>query len=209
MFNCIFPIIIPELKLAIEVPAKDGTLIEVEQATLLIEHELCVGTAVELTSVQQQLEVIQQNNLLLEVPKNIILIEYPKCVNIEETAPSPSVLDAETIIGTYEAASTISANRVIVLAPDGRIEHADALTTLDACDIIGIARQSGAIGSLIEVVKFGKLTGATIGIIGDNFFLGTNGNLTTSPLAGGIWLVVATQNRSSELFVHIQEPILT
>jgi len=118
--------------------------------------------------------------------------------------------EAKSIVNKFEVGpTTVNVNRVVVLRSDGKIEHADKDTTVDANDIFGVSRQSGPTGQLIDIVEFGKLTGAAIGSIGDNFFLGNNGLLISTAPTSGIWMFIGTQTAASELTINLGEPILT
>lgn len=112
----------------------------------------------------------------------------------------------ESIVCELEAATAINVNRVVVIRSDGRIEHADKDTITHGLDVIGMSRQSAAIGQLVEVVKFGKLSGAGFGTPGDNFWLGNDGVLLSSPPTSGFWLFMGTQMTGSEFLVRIGEP---
>lgn len=129
------------------------------------------------------------------LPANITINEAEETVNDENVV-------CEMVLG---ANSTV--NRVVAVQADGTIVHADKDNANHACDVIGVLKQSGITGQLVQVVKFGKLTGASLGAIGDNFFLGNDGQIVTTPPTTGFWLSIGTQMAASEFFVSIKEPI--
>lgn len=150
---------------------------------------------------------IEKKVLAVDMPMpETIQIDFPAQVIINNNGdPSPSI---EAVIEEYEAASQVNINRVVVLRPDGRIEHADKDTLNHNLDVIGVSKTSGAIGQLITVVKFGRLTGASFGAVSDNFFLGNNGQLTSVAPVSGNWLNIGIQETPNEFFVNIGESIL-
>lgn len=119
----------------------------------------------------------------------------------------PGAVPPAAVICQMEAGQAINVNRAVRIRSDGRIEHAESSDPESACDVVGISRQSGAIGQLVEVVKFGKLSGAAFASPGINLFLGSNGQLQTSPPVTGAWLSMGVQLSATEFFVNVQEAI--
>ena len=138
--------------------------------------------------------------------KNEIQIDFPQSITINTTINEAEPSDIN--IQEYEAGSAININRVVVLMDDGRIEHADKDNPLHALDVIGISKTSGATGQMVEVIEFGTLNGVSFGDVADNFFLGNNGQVSSSSPTTGIWLNVGIQITPNSFFVKIGESIL-
>lgn len=150
-------------------------------------------------------EIHTSLNYLVEVEKETLVIEFPDTVVIQEGTGNSE--NSESIICSHEAGEQINVNRAVSIGTDGRIYHADKDDDELVCDIVGVTRQSGSIGSQVEIIKFGKLMGATFGPIGANLYLGNVGQLTETPPTSGMWLYVGTQVGATEFFVKIGEPI--
>ena len=182
-------------------------LIEIESEVLAFDMPIQDVVLIEVSNNNLQLEIVDCKILEVELPtKDIIQIDFPAQVIINNTGdPSPSI---QAVIEEYEAASQVNINRVVALRPDGRIEHADKDTLNHNLDVIGVSKTSGAMGQLITVVKFGRLTGASFGAVSENFFLGNNGQLTSVAPVSGNWLNIGIQETLNEFFVNIGESIL-
>lgn len=150
---------------------------------------------------------VEKKVLAVDMPmQTTIQIDFPERITINNSNdPSPSI---EAVIEEYEAANSINVNRAVALLPDGRIVHADKDTPMHNLDVIGVSKTSGAVGQLVTVVKFGKLTGASFGPVSSNFFLGNNGQLLSSAPTNGNWLSIGIQETLSEFFVNIGESIV-
>lgn len=157
----------------------------------------------------------KKTNLVVELPpKDILTVEIPPknplvvellnrvTINRYETEG-----DVDAFVEVYEAGEFVNVNRAVVLRPDGRIQHADKDDDDFFGDVVGITRQSGAIGAEVEVVTFGKLNGAVFAGVAENLFLGNNGLLTSTAPASGIWQSMGFQSGPSEFFVTVGEPI--
>jgi hypothetical protein len=182
-----------------------NTIVESGPVSLEVNSD-CVGL-IELPVEVLELEVLNEITEL-EVQNEVVELEIIEQLIINNPDIDPPTEDTDAVVCSFEADSQINVNRAVVLLPNGRIEHADKDTTADACDIIGVSRQSGAAGQFVDVVKFGKLTGAALGGIGNNYFLGNNGLLVTTPPATGIWLQLGVQMENTVLFVKLSEPII-
>lgn len=206
MNDCIITTV-KEPELIIQVLQQQSSVVKVQQKTPIIRAEACNGTVLQTERENPVMQVAQRNAVILQVEKKTALIQFPECIEINNTPQLPPAQQTGSVINQYEAGDQVNVNRAVVLQPDGRIVHADYALMADGLDIIGVSHQSGATGALVEVVEFGKLTGANLGAIGDNFYLGANGVLTTAPVSSGWWIFIGTQLRNGEIFVNISEPI--
>jgi hypothetical protein len=189
------------------IPDETALHIETQNDIYQVIIEESLNCLVEIGTIANQNEIIisEEQVSLVEIQEQTLEIVFPCSITINQTGTGG---DGEAVISTYEAASQINVNRAVAIRSDGRIEHADKDNPANELDVIGISRQSGAIGSLIEVVEFGKLSGASFGAVGDNFFLGNNGQLVNTAPATGTWLNVGTQTSASEFLVKIGESII-
>ena len=145
---------------------------------------------------------VHNNCGLFEVEKSYLEIVMPCHITINESGEG----SGDALVCEFEAAEAVNVNRVVAIDANGRIFHADKDNLDDALDIVGVTKQSGAIGQLVEVVKFGKLGGASLATPKDNFWLGNNGALVTSPPSTGDWLFVGVQLANGEILIRIGEP---
>lgn len=194
-------------ELIINVLQQPSSLVMVEQKNPVIRAETCCNKILQTTERDPVMQSVERRAVVIQVEKTTAIVQFPECIEINNTPLLPPAQQTGSVINTYEAGDQVNVNRAVVLQPDGRVVHADPVLLDDGLDIIGVAHQSGAIGSLIEVVEFGKLTGANLSSIGDNFYLGANGVLSTVPVSSGWWIFIGTQLRDGEIFVNMSEPI--
>lgn len=151
---------------------------------------------------------VEKEVLNIEFPiKEPIQVDFPAHITIINNGDDPTPPSVEAIIEDYEAGSNININRVIALRPDGLIVHADKDNLPDDWVVIGVSKTSGAAGQQVQVVRFGKLTGASLGAIAENLFLGNNGGLTSVAPVTGNWLMIGIQETASEFFVNIGQQV--
>ena len=198
---------IKEAELVIEFINSSNLLIEMERESNIIEILDCENGELQVDTDPISLEINQQQNFVLEIERPEILLEFPEHITIINNGSQLPSEDFEQVICTMEAGQTIQVNRVITLMLDGRVKHADKDIAEDAKDVIGVSITSAAIGGVTRIVKFGVIQGAAIGAIGDNFFLGNNGQIVNAPPTTGTWLYIGTQLTASTFLVKIGEPI--
>ena len=99
-------------------------------------------------------------------------------------------------------------NRAVVVDSNGQLLLADKDIADRRLQLVGVTKQSGTIGQLVEVVKFGTLTGASLGAVSDRLFLGNNGNLLSIAPTTGAWVEVGKQTGASEFHVDIQQSVI-
>lgn len=160
-----------------------------------------------ITVVDKPVLIVEINavqNVIVEITKKELEISIVQQLVVNN---SPGVL-TETLEKQYVANSIINVNRVVALRSDGQIEHADKDTVLHQCNVIGVAKNSSAIGGLVNVVFSGIVTGASIGAIAQDFFLGNNGNLTSVAPTTGIFQHIGEQVTASEFNVNMGEQII-
>jgi len=168
--------------------------------------DACEDTVLEIEKPFLIVEFCDPCPVLIELTEKFLEVVFPCQLTINKTFTGG---DTEAIICEIEAATAINVNRVLVIRTDGKVEHADKDTISHGLDIIGMSKQSVTIGQLVQIVKFGKLTGASIGTPGDNFWLGNNGNLISAlPLTGNS-IAIGKQMTASEFLVRIGEPLKT
>lgn len=160
------------------------------------------NTYIESEEPVYVVELHEQVCQVVEVVKTELEVVMPCHITINEAAEN----SGESLICELEAAETVNTNRVVGVDINGQIFHADKDSLDDALDIVGVTRQSGTIGQLVEVVKFGKLSGASLAQPGDNFWLGNDGVLLTNPPSTGDWLFIGTQLASGDILIRIGEP---
>lgn len=148
------------------------------------------------------IEIHSQTCEVVTVKETELEIVMPCHITINESGAGAG----DALISKYEAAESINVNRAVAIDAAGRIFHADKDTLDDTLDIVGVSQQSGTIGQLVEVVEFGKLGGASLDVVGTNYWLGNNGVLLSSPPLSGDWLFIGTQLLDSEILVRIGEP---
>lgn len=205
MSNCLVEIEVPTL--IIEIEEKLNSIVEVQNDVLIIEIvEECNQIVEIITPGTSDLDItIEEKKIcIIEVVKKELIIEFVEQVVINNPAGDVG----ETLQKDYVANSQINANRVVALRPDGEIEHADKDNVDHQCNVLGIAKNSGAIGAVVTVVKFGTVTGASIGTIAQDFFLGNNGNLTLVAPTSGIFQHIGEQVTATEFNVNLGEQII-
>ena len=136
-----------------------------------------------------------------------LAVKFVQALTINNPDPTPPATDTPTVLCRMELGANVNINRVLALLPDGRVVHADKDTPAHCGQVIGFSHQSGVTGEIIDVVKFGLLTSATLGSIGTDFVLGNNGQLITTQPASGFLLHVGLQLSGIDFFVKIDEPI--
>jgi hypothetical protein len=196
----------PDLSLVVEVPQRKDFLVEIEGNAPVADIEQCYSQTIEFESCTTGIEFHTSHNVIIELDREMLIIEFPESVVINNPDPQPTE-GICAVVCTMEAGENINTNRVVSVAPDGRIVHADKDDPDTPYDVVGISRQSGSTGQMVEVVKFGRLAGASFGLPSDNFFLGNNGVVQGSISATGTWLSIGVQLTASEFYVNIGEPI--
>lgn len=197
--------------LLLEVQEEVKSYVEVETAGLVAEIEECEVLFVEPVVIDQgdiNIDIVEELERYTEVSETEVVVEFIDQLIVNNPDPFPAAEAAERVEQTYEAGAQIQVNRAVAIRADGRIEHADKDTTADADDILGVARQSGAIGQQVKVTTFGRHPGFSGGVPGDNYYLGADGVLTTTVPETGIWLYIGVQAAPNELFVDMSEPIM-
>jgi hypothetical protein len=164
------------------------------------------GTVTEVNN-QDVTGHVTQEAFDISIAEQVVELEIIEQLIINNPDIDPPTEDSDAIVCELEADSQININRVVELLPNGRIQHADKDTTTDACDIIGWSKESGAAGQMVKVVKLGILTGGAYGPIGNNYFLGNNGQVTNTAPTTGIWVNVGLQLKDTIIYVKIDEPI--
>lgn len=134
-------------------------------------------------------------------------VKFVQALTINNPDPTPPATDTPTVLCRLELADSVNINRALALLPDGRVIHADKDTPAHCGQVVGFSHQSGVTGEVIDVVKFGVLTGASLGAIGTDFVLGNNGQLITVQPASGFMLHVGVQLSGNDFLVKIDEPI--
>ena len=199
-------IVMSEIELVVEIPQSKDYLVEIENTPQAIEMQNCMNQLIEVEGESLHMEIRSCENFIIEIDRLIPILEFPDTVVIEGGV-IPPVCDCAAVTEQYEAGEAVQVNRVISIMGDGRIKHADKDDEEEALDTIGVSKQSGSIGQLVNVVKFGKLTGASFGAVSENLFLGTNGQLLSVPPTLGVLLSIGVQTAGSEFHINIGEPI--
>lgn len=200
---------ISDLSLVVEIPQSRDYLVEIQQNNLSVEIAQCSDNLIIEHSGKNQHPIVVENkqNFFIEIEEKTLIIEFPDSVVVNNPDAPPSVNDITSVVCLFEAGEDVNVNRAVAIKPDGRIAHADKDDSEEPCDVVGVTRQSGAIGQFVEVVKFGRLTGFTFGTPGENMFLGNDGKIVNSVSTTGFWLSIGTQIANNELFVNVGEPI--
>ena len=161
---------------------------------------------IEIHEDEISIEVEHDDAISIDIEvESPIQVDFPCSVTINNYGDTtPSII---SIIKSFQAGAPINTNRVVALRPDGRIVHADKDVNDHNLDVIGMSRQSGAIGQIVEVVKFGTVPGASFGPVSTNFFLGNNGLVLSSAPLTGNWLNIGIQEKVDEFFVNIRESV--
>ena len=163
----------------------------------------CNDTFLEIEKPFLQVEFCDPDPVLVELTEQFLEVVFPCQLTVNKIFQGG---DNETVLCELEAGAAINVNRVVVIRPDSTVVHADKDIIANGLDVMGVAKQSVAIGQLVQIVKFGKLTGAGLATPGDNFWLGNNGVLVTAPPTTGTWLFIGTQMTGSEILIRIGEP---
>ena len=200
-----------EPTLVIDIEESVTSLVEVECPTTHISIEECTNNIIEIETGDGgglgdvEVSIVETPTCIIEIEERILSVEFIESVVINE---APGGGDVEAICGSAVGATTVAVNRVVALLPDGRIEHADKDNPDHHCATLGVSKQSGAIGSLVNFVKFGKLSGAAFGSIGETFFLGNDGFLLSTAPTSGAWIEIGTQETANTIHIDIQQPVI-
>jgi hypothetical protein len=151
-------------------------------------------------------EIEQCPNFVIEIEATSLSVQFPRQVVINNENIGPIVPGQSSVIGTYEAAEPIFANRVVYVQNDGRIAHADKDSFIDFNDVIGLSKDNGATGSFVPVVISG-LTTANLGGPSSSYWLGNVGQVLTSAPLSGIILKIGTQTKLNEINVTLGQPL--
>lgn len=200
-----------EPSLVIDIEESLTSLVEIECPESIIEIEECCTRLIEIETGEAggigdvEVTVEENTTCIIEIEQKVLSIEFIESVIINEGDGGG---DTDNVICELVAGETITVNHVVAVAPDGTAVIADKDDPATYCNVIGISRQSAAIGSLVQIVKFGKLSGAAIGSIGENFFLGNNGQITSTIPTTGAWMPLGQQLTPFDLMVKIEDPII-
>ena len=139
--------------------------------------------------------------LQIEAEQELILL-----VDDAAGAPGATGPAGEGALTQLEAGSTIHGGRA-VMAIDGLIYHPDVENVDHASQVIGVATQSGSIGTMIGVRTSGLLIDGTW-VSNRVIFCGPDGVLTQTPGTTGWLLAVARAVDTGTLQVAVQLPFL-
>jgi hypothetical protein len=127
--------------------------------------------------------------------------------------PGPSATnsdEAKILADTYLAGQTISALRVVRASSNTEVVYATNNSTFENAQAIGIALNSGLFGSDIKVQFFGAVFDSFFNFpINAPIFLGTNGNISSSPGTPGQYnMRIGKSLGPGGIFIDLEEPIL-
>ena len=131
---------------------------------------------------------------------------------IEVTGSGGPVQAAEEISFLVELGETASALRFFYLDNNNKAFLANANTTYENSQTIGILKQGGTTGAVVEALLFGKLSDPFFNFpIGADLYLSTSGNITANnPQVIGLLFhkVVAQSLGSGAIFINIKNSII-
>jgi hypothetical protein len=114
--------------------------------------------------------------------------------------------------GVYSriAAQAVGGHRVVRSVSATQVDYADVLAAEHADDVLGLALNAAAIGDAVNVVRMGDVTEPSWAWLqGQSVLLGTNGQLTQSPVAGAAFFqIIGHATSPTSIFVDIQTAIL-
>lgn len=106
------------------------------------------------------------------------------------------------------AGESIIRGRFVERGTDGKVYHAQ-LTQAHAGRAIGMALQSANIDGTLNVRHSGKVVESTWTLSeGANYFLNTNGSMTTVPPSSEFIQLLGTSSNSTTFDINIQLPII-
>ena len=119
----------------------------------------------------------------------------------------PDGIGADTC--TVIASEALSANSLVNIYDDGGTAKARKADQSNARKAMGYVKTAVESGSSATIYKEGTLTGTSF-VIGDNYFLGTNGSATNTPptTSGYLWQIVGVAMSATEIDIEIEKPII-
>lgn len=113
---------------------------------------------------------------------------------------------ASSVVNTYTAGETISANQAVYEA--GGSVFKGGPETLGVANIIGVALTAGAVGQSINVLQYGVLEDAAFAWTAtDLIFVDSDGLLTSSAPDAGYLTRVGKAITATQILVNIDSPI--
>jgi len=102
----------------------------------------------------------------------------------------------------------IIVNRLVYI-DNGLVYHSDKDTYSKAESIFGLAVQSVSSGGSIQILTFGERIDGSFGYPNNGaLFLGSNGQLTTTPPTSGTLVHVGAITSPTSIIINIQEPLI-
>lgn len=137
----------------------------------------------------------------------------PRFIHIPGIANTPGstpVVASESVLNIYTAGATINGHRIVKIADDGRVMHADHIDLNDSNDrILGLSTQSAVVNDSVRVLNFGPLEEPTWNWdMAKVLFLGADGALVQDPPLTGFVVQVGFPLAPTSLFLRIERPII-
>lgn len=162
----------------------------------------CVEVFTEIEEPLYVIEIHSGDCDVVEVIEPAIEVSFPCSTTVNNTF----ITTPDAQISEYTAAEPLTVNKVVAINGAGQVYLADKDDFDSVSDVVGITKQSAGIGQLVQVVEFGRITGAALGTSGTNYWLGNAGALVTDPPITGAWLFIGTQLESGVINIRIGEP---
>jgi len=145
---------------------------------------------------------VKDNNILASIEEQQINVEVDKVVEI-----SGGSSDDNRTIHSFGTAQNINIHRAVALDSDGELIYADNndITTLNR--LIGISLQSVLKGEGCNVLILGDMTDPSFTLSGDSVYVGTSGDLLTTPPSAGYAQKIGTVINATTIYVEKEMPI--
>jgi hypothetical protein len=127
----------------------------------------------------------------------------PITAELDLVGPEPS----DPNVLNYEAATTISALKLVKLNSSGLLIYADN-SNYQSSQTIGVSMNSGNAGDIIKVKTFGELQDTSFSFsLDDSLFLGSNGSIDNTPPTSGVYLKIGKAIKSDTIFIDIEQAV--
>lgn len=117
-----------------------------------------------------------------------------------------SLTSSQTIIKTYECGEIIGGNKIVYLGVDNKLYIADHRNIACLNRIVGMSKQAGEVGDLIEVVIFGEIF-SNLAINPGDYYLFEEGMITNNIVNNGVVIKIGNYISYQKVFINIGEYI--
>lgn len=163
-----------------------------------MEHELCIEPPIQLVGPLG----------LSIAPEHAAQVDVPLVGNPIQGMPGPPGPPGGSQLVAMQAGEALGGQRVVV-ARNGKAFHASAADLGHADLVLGVTTGAAVSGASVEVLAQGEMTEAAWAwTLNTPIFLGTNGLMTQTPPASGVWVVVAVPITPTRIAIGIKNSVL-